>query len=220
MLSDRRSLVQNPLLRYSFILQVVVSRNQRMAGVSNYASKTAKNDAPERVKVVPGYWSFNYLNVGLQTVLSCLLLIGAGCAFAHDRRLLVDHFCGNAALLRAEAHAEGQRDGNARVGRTCWAEFLSFSQRWSIYVVLIEIPSIMLPLLFELLMPFLQVLTPRRARAMLASLHTLTISPLPLLRNILTRAHAMELLRLSPKASNVDVLGGVHRDAHVHSITS
>ena len=78
MLSDRRSLVHNPLLRYSFILQVVVSRNQRMAGVSNYASKTAKNDAPERVKVVPGYWSFNYLNVGLQTVLSCLLLIGAG----------------------------------------------------------------------------------------------------------------------------------------------
>ena len=38
----------------SFILQLIVSRSQRMAGTSFYVGKT-KEDAPTRVEVIPGY---------------------------------------------------------------------------------------------------------------------------------------------------------------------
>lgn len=145
------------LHHYSFLFQLIVSRNQRMAGVSYYARKTNKHDAPTRVEVVPGYWSFNYQSTRLETVLWGLMLIGAGFTVAHDRRNLVEHFCGNAALLRQE---DSMR---YRHRRTCLAEFVHFSARWSAYVVAFEIPSIVLPLLFELLMPFLQArATPAR----------------------------------------------------------
>ena len=154
--SSTEYFVQHYIDRYSFILQLIVSRDQRMVGVSNYASKTASVDAPSRVNVVPGYWSFNYQASKMQSILSGIMLVGGFFTFAHDRRLLVDHFWGNAALLRAEAQEDAM--GNvAAAARTWMEEFIYFSARWSAYVVLIEIPSILLPLLFEFLMPFLQV---------------------------------------------------------------
>ena len=134
----------------SFILQLIISRQQRMTGVSNYVGKR-KKDAPLLVDIVPGYWSFNYDNMELQQWLLWLMLFSGGFTLAHDRRLMVDHFCGESNLLRFEVQQHKSQQ------RTFLQELFLFFRRWSLYVVSVQIPSILLPLLVELCMPFLQL---------------------------------------------------------------
>jgi hypothetical protein len=120
-----------------FLLQLVVSRAERMAGTGYYVGETVA-DAPERVTVLPGYWSFNYRDVVLETWLLGLVLLGAASTLLHDRRLMVEHFVGQATLRKAERDA-GRSGGQS----TLWMELVHWSRRWSVYVVLVEIPSVL-----------------------------------------------------------------------------
>lgn len=132
----------------AFILQMIVSREQRMAATSYYVRKR-KKDAPDLVQVVPSYWSFNYANMGLQSVLWGAMMLGGALTLAHDRRRMVDHFCGNADLARVAEREDEQR--------SIMSELLSWALQWSPYVVLVQLPSVVLPLALEVLMPFLQL---------------------------------------------------------------
>ena len=134
----------------SFIMQLIVSREQRMAGIE-YHVAPRKHDAPKRVEVVPGYWSFNYQAVVVQTLLFYVMVLGGGFTLLHDRRLMVEHFCASPDLERVAERAQDRC--------SLWREIAAWSRRWSAYTTLIEIPSIVLPLFFELLLPFLELPT-------------------------------------------------------------
>ncbi len=92
--------------------------------------------------------------------------------FAHDRREMLAHVCsprqrsrrgrgGGAGHLWSGAGrwwmrlCGGQADCRARL----WHDLTRWSATWSAYTYLVEIQSILLPLLFEVLMPFLQLPT-------------------------------------------------------------
>lgn len=125
----------------NFMLQLIVSRDQRMAGIE-YHVAALKDDAPDRVHIIPAYWSFNYANVQLQHLLLGIMCVAGVLTLAHDRRRMVEHFC-----------------GPVRIQRSLWDEILDWRRQWGPYVVLVEIQSIVLPLVVEVLMPFLQLPT-------------------------------------------------------------
>ena len=77
------------------------------------------------------------------------MLFGGAFTLAHDRRLMIEHFFGDADMVRVAERGHHQR--------SLWREVVQWSKRWSTYVMLVEIPSVVLPLLFELLMPFMQL---------------------------------------------------------------
>jgi len=143
----------------AFILQLIVSRDQRMAGIEYYVGKH-KTDAPNILRVLPQYWSFNYAADGLEDALFIFMCVAGAMTLAHDRRLMVEHFFGDPELKNRLV----QRGSRGSVYHLPWwhwlpLEVLEWSKRWSLYVTLIEIPSVLLPMLFEVMLPFLQLPT-------------------------------------------------------------
>jgi len=130
-----------------------------MAGIEYHVGKH-KTDAPNILRVLPQYWSFNYAADGLEDALFIFMCVAGAMTLAHDRRLMVEHFFGDPELKNRLV----QRGSRGSVYHLPWwhwlpLEVLEWSKRWSLYVTLIEIPSVLLPMLFEVMLPFLQLPT-------------------------------------------------------------
>ena len=96
-------------------------------------------------QVLPSFWSYDHANDGLQSLLLGLTLLGAALCIAHDGRYLLEHFCSGADQMHA----------GDRSRRPVCQELRQFARQWSPYAVFIQIPSIVLPLLFEVVRPWL-----------------------------------------------------------------
>lgn len=152
-----------------FMLQLVISRGQRMAAVEYHASRFTE-DAPERVVPIETFWSFNYASP-LPGVLAWLLLV-AGCyVVAHDLR---DHW--DQIRLEHEKrardnplapanHDDGIRQTLTRVSAATSAVFDSVSTVVSQtahrpvvvqpFVLFVAVPSIVAPMLLEVVRPYM-----------------------------------------------------------------
>ena len=92
--------VQFHITNQAFILQLIVSRAQRMAATAYHAAHT-KSDAPLRVDVRPAFWSFNYESVRLENTLLSIMFATGLLTFIHDRREMLAHWCSPSRVGRA-----------------------------------------------------------------------------------------------------------------------
>lgn len=120
-----------------FLLQLVVSRDEHMAAVEYYADWVDRKDAPNRLTTYATYWSVNYaIPVELNLARVCLLLALAF-TFAHDVR-----------MRRADAHKQSMR---ARGSLSDEDDVGDLRLRTPFYVYCVEVPSIVGPVVLEVI---------------------------------------------------------------------
>ena len=166
---------------YNFVLQLIVSRFQRMAATEFHVADIRK-DAPTLLTPIPTYWSFNYANQDAQSLLRALMVFTAVLVLMHDRRKLWvfwERPPEQRASERHDEHSEradggggssssssSRRQNSAMTAlrrrvTSCQHALLvndiMLRQLKEPYVAFIELPSVGLPVLLELVRPYLEL---------------------------------------------------------------
>ena len=162
-----RYFVEYYAAKKSFIVQLIVSRSQRFAATA-YSVKPIRADAPDRVTPTPTYWSFNYSNIGVQRFMLWLMFIFGALTLRHDGRHIwpsSSHFC---RWLQQDNDIRLKRQHvgldclcypcTVLINTICHHEVLKSARREP-YVYMVQLPAILLPVLLEIIKPFMELPT-------------------------------------------------------------
>ena len=131
--------VERHVTRDQFLMQLIVSRRQRLAAAQYRADWVDRVAAPDKLATSTTFWSANYSIPKELAMLKALLLIILALTFFHDQRMQKAD-AAREALRRQRAEREGPSK-KASDGE------LELRSRW--YVLLIEIPSTIGPVVLE-----------------------------------------------------------------------
>ena len=159
--------VSNYVDTNGFLMQLVISQDQRMAAAQYYATWTNKVNAPGRVATSATFWSFNYSDHSYQRLLQVCMLLALAATFVQDRwlrnvaqsRLSLQrkHEQRRPSLLSADG-GPPTRNGKPAGSSSSKRASRGFpALQW--YVLVIELPSTIVPLVLEVARPFMSLPT-------------------------------------------------------------
>ena len=147
-----------------FIVQLIVSRAERMAAVTYHAANDP--DAPQRVKPIKMFWSYNYASRHLTAALVVALMLCGFYVVMHDLRQVFDRFAeyrehrGDELKRAWSGEQESVLTGCTVELKSLCSSIPEFATRemrrpvsFTVYTYLVEFPSISLPLILEFARP-------------------------------------------------------------------
>lgn len=95
-----RHFVTQAIEDHNFVVQVVISRAQRMVGIEHHCRWVSKEWAPGRVATRTSFWSFRFDNRAQQRLLAALTAVAAAVSAAHEVVKLWTHHPTVASMAR------------------------------------------------------------------------------------------------------------------------